>query len=287
MVNIKNSYKIIIGIVYIFSALILTIELTSIPSISYLMPSLFFILIISPLIVWAIYKKIVAGHNSTSVDDSKKFSNGKFITIMIIGSLLIAVPINYFLIEVKFQIESTDSEKRSREINDKLKHDRELEQKLVRYERIRSEEIRIKNSDITFPITNNVYKTLSKEELRDKIYSNLVKYKGEDGVGDTLYQVLADVLKRSCSISEKDMERVSGNFDYKYKYEIKEEDNTKYAVIVFFIKFKASNDEFGNFTDEGLCVALTNFKFITNLQTGEISRVYGDKNAKIVQDILK
>ena len=146
--------------------------------------------------------------------------------------------------------------------------------------------MKIKNSDITFPIINNVYKILSKEELRDKIYSNLVKYKGKDGVGDSLHQILANVLKRSCGISERDMQRVDGNFDYKYKYEIKEIDNTKYAEIVFFITFEPSNDEFGDFTDEGLCVALTNFKFITNLETGEISRSYGDKNAKIVQDIL-
>ena len=273
----KTPYKIIIIIIYAISGFFVSVFVSQ-DSVGqyFVLPSFIFWFIV-PITIGLVYNQFIKKNYS------KKPSITRFVVVMIFLSIVMIAPSYVFLNEVQFQITSTDEEKRSREIHDKL----EISKTSEREKWKRSEELKIKNSDITFPITNNVYKTLSKEELRDKIYSNLVKYQGKDGVGDSLHKILANVLKRSCGISERDMKRVDGNFDYSYKYEIKEIDNTKYAEIVFFIKFKPNNDEFGDFTDEGLCVALTNFKFITNLETGEIGRSYGDKNAKIVQDILK
>ncbi|MDI1495776.1 MAG: putative membrane protein [Cenarchaeum symbiont of Oopsacas minuta] len=282
----NNVYKIKIGIILVFSGFITSIVVDGyVSGISYLGELLFLIWIMSLLIIFVGYKKNNADKKDMRSDIKQygsplkkvnnNFSDMKFIAIMIILVILMTISLFYMFNEIKFQLGLTDEQKLSREKS----YQAEISKKA---EHVRQ----IKNERISFPITSEVYKILSDDELKDKLANHLAWYRGTDSVGDGLNDVIKNVLKRSCGISNAGMERVNGHIKSYYTIKIKEIQGVKYAEIVVFPEFERNNDEFQEFSIESLCVALTQFTFMTNLETGEINRKYGDKNAKIVLDRL-
>ena len=109
----KTSYKIIIIIIYAISGFFVSVFISQDSVGQYFVLPLFLFWFIVPITIGLVYNQFIKKY-------SKKHSIKLFVTIMILLSIVMIAPSYVFLNEVQFQITSTDAEKRSREIHDKL-----------------------------------------------------------------------------------------------------------------------------------------------------------------------